>query len=482
MTGHRETSGVDCRLGPLAHPERADIDMTAVKASLELHDRRPELSALSHARSKAAGPGMQSRATALTGVAGVAWPEAALVCVAAGFFAGFCLVVAWRAMLLLVACLPGRPAVPRGDAALEPVYSVMVALYREARAVPGLAAAMRRLDWPQDRLDLIILLEEGDTETLEALAGQDWPTGTRFLVLPDGQPRTKPRALNYGLQYARGSLLAIYDAEDRPACDQLRAAYAAFRTRDARLACVQAPLIAYNHRESWLAGQWALEYRIQFGLLLPAQARLGLPLLLGGTSNHFRTEVLRSMHGWDAWNVTEDADLGIRLAREGYRAATITPPTLEEAPETLGIWTAQRSRWLKGFLQSWRVMMRRPQESFRQIGPVGFVSLQIGLAGTLLAALAHAPVIAACLVIAIIAGWPALGPAGTALLLSGLAVNLAAALGAPGPRDLRRLFLALSQPLYWPLQTFAALRALYSAVMAPHFWAKTPHGVTASPV
>ena len=147
---------------------------------------------------------------------------------------------------------------------------------------------MRRLDWPQDRLDLIILLEEGDTETLEALAGQDWPTGTRSLSCRTASQATKPRALNYGLQYAQGSLLVIYDAEDRPDPAQLRAAHDAFRTSDTRLACVQAPLVAYNHGESWLAGQWALEYRIQFGLLMPAQARLGLPLLLGGTSNHFR--------------------------------------------------------------------------------------------------------------------------------------------------------------------------------------------------
>jgi cellulose synthase/poly-beta-1,6-N-acetylglucosamine synthase-like glycosyltransferase len=461
-------------------PELADIDMTAVEASLGLHWRRPELSALSGRHGTRRGSRLPARAGAVSGLAGMAWPDLLLAGLAVFLFVCFAIMVAWRAFLLIIACLPQKPVLPSGDGAVAPVYTVLVALYREASAVPGLARAMCALDWPQDRLDLIILLESDDDETRQAVARQDWPRGTRVLVLPDGRPRTKPRALNYGLQYARGSLLVIYDAEDRPDPAQLRAAHDAFRTSDTRLACVQAPLVAYNHSESWLAGQWALEYRIQFGLLMPAQARLGLPLLLGGTSNHFRTDVLRRLHGWDAWNVTEDADLGVRLGREGYRADMIAPPTREEAPETLGVWTAQRSRWLKGFLQSWQVMMRRPGQALAELGIPRFFALQFGLAGTLLAAFVHAPVIFGIVFVALALGPLTLSPPGILLLVASLAVNLIAALAAPGPRDSSRLLLALSQPAYWPLQTLAGIRALYSATMAPHFWAKTPHGLTAS--
>lgn len=261
--------------------EAPDIDMAAVEASLGLYDRAPDLSALTLFRTRHNRPGLASRMVALSGLFALVCPGAALIMVGLLLFVSFSLVIAWRAVLVLVGCLPARAIEPGGDAALAPVYSILVPLYREAAAVSGLADAIGRLDWPADRFDLILLLEADDLETQAAAGAQSWPEGTRILILPEGRPKTKPRALNYGLQFARGSLLVIYDAEDRPAPDQLRAAAGAFRTADLRLACVQAPLVAYNHRESWLAGQWALEYRMQFGLLMPALARLGLPLLLG---------------------------------------------------------------------------------------------------------------------------------------------------------------------------------------------------------
>lgn len=179
--------------------------------------------------------------------------------------------------------------------------------------------------------------------------------------------------------------------------------------------------------------------------------------------------------------MTEDADLGVRLARRGYRAGMITPPTFEEAPERFGIWTAQRSRWLKGFMQSWGVMARDPGRSARAIGLAGWLSLHLALAGTLLAALVHGPVLAVFAYLALTVGWSGLGLPGLGLLVAGLTVNIAAALLCPGHKDSRRLFLALTQPFYWPLLSIAAMRALYSMIRAPHFWAKTPHGLTASP-
>ena len=241
---------------------------------------------------------------------------------------------------------------------------------------------------------------------------------------------------------------------------------------------MQAPLAAYNHRESWLATHWAMEYAVQFGLLLPALARMRLPILLGGTSNHFRMAVLRRMNGWDAWNVTEDADLGVRLARRGYRSAVITPPTLEEAPETLGIWVAQRSRWLKGFWQSWVVMMRAPDRALAETGWAGFLALQVMLAGTFLAALVHGPLMIG-LCVGLLAGWIEPGGVGLLLLVLGYLTNAVAMLVTPGPRHMRRWQAVATLPLYWPLQTLAAVRALYGWLRAPHFWAKTPHGLTA---
>lgn len=417
---------------------------------------------------------------ALGGIGALIEPSLALPLLSLAVFFVFCGLVAWRAVLLFVATAPGAK---KHDATapvqhLLPVYTVLVPLYREAAAVPGLARAMNRLDWPTDRLDLILLLENGDTDTIDAVTAETWPSGTRTLILPPGAPQTKPRALNYGLAYARGAITCVYDAEDRPHPKQLRAAHKAFVSGRSDLACVQAPLAAHNARESWLSNQWAIEYAVQFGLLLPALARMRLPLLLGGTSNHFPTELLRRVNGWDAWNVTEDADLGVRLARLGLRSTMISLPTFEEAPESLRIWIAQRSRWLKGFWQTWLVLMRDVTGARRAIGTIGFLSLKIGLLGTCLAALAHAP-LAAFFVYATLTDLT-VPRTGLALVLAGYGINTLAVLAAPGPKGLRRWLGVLTLPLYWPLHTLAAIRALYGWVRSPHFWAKTPHGLSAS--
>ncbi|MEO0815750.1 MAG: glycosyltransferase [Pseudomonadota bacterium] len=190
--------------------------------------------------------------------------------------------------------------------------------------------------------------------------------------------------------------------------------------------------------------------------------------------------VLRALGGWDAWNVTEDADLGVRLARHGFRSGVIPLATFEEAPETLGIWTSQRSRWLKGFLQTWAVMMRQSSATVSQIGIGGYLALQAMLLGTCLAAFVHGP-----LALLMIAGFiffdGALTGPGLWLLLVGYGINAIALLIAPGPRRMNRLWGALTLPLYWPLHSLAAVRALYGWIKTPHFWAKTPHGLTAHP-
>lgn len=259
------------------------------------------------------------------------------------------------ALRLCAALTPVRwsPRRPLGRQDL-PSVTVIIALYREAKVVPGLAASLSRLDYPRDRLQILLALEEGDEETVAAARSLARRAQTTALVVPPCGPQTKPRALNYALQAATGDLVAVYDAEDAPHPGQLRAAAEAFAADD-RLAVVQAPLNWYNHDQNWLTRQFALEYAAQFNALLPLLVRFGLPLPLGGTSNVFRRDRLEQSGGWDPFNVTEDADLGFRLAREGWAAGVISPGTGEEAPVTSGAWTGQRSRWLKGHLISWLV-------------------------------------------------------------------------------------------------------------------------------
>ncbi len=444
----------------------------------------PEASPTSSARTRLS-PSQErlaAKAGALLGVAGLAAPEAVLVAVYALGLILFAAAIALRAALTLVGALKrSGPAKPSPSASRRPIYTLLIPLYREANCAAKIAAAMRALRYPADRLDVIFLTEEDDPETRAALETSNLPQGCRILIAPDGAPRTKPRALNYGLDFAEGAFVAVYDAEDLPHPDQLNAALAAFENGGETLACVQAPLKARNGRESWLASQWALEYDLQFGLLVPAAAWLGLPILLGGTSNHFRIDALRAVGGWDAWNVTEDADLGARLARLGWSVGSITPPTLEEAPEILSVWTAQRSRWIKGYIQTWMVLMRDPAAAARGMGRIKFSILSVQLSAAILSALVHGPLllwVALCW----LAPSVSVGVLDLWLMSAGYAVNLAAALAAPGRLRASRLAAIATLPLYWPVQTLAAVRAVYGWVRNPHVWAKTPHGLTAKPV
>jgi glycosyltransferase XagB len=331
-------------------------------------------------------------------------------------------------------------------------------------------------DYPKDRLDIKLLVEADDPEMITLSLAATAPH-IETVIIPAAAPRTKPKALNVGLGRARGEFVAIFDAEDRPHPQQLLAALAAFEDGGARLACVQAPLVVDNQDASWIAQQFAAEYAIQFREILPLLAKLGLPLPLGGTSNHFRTGVLRASGGWDPHNVTEDADLGYRLARDGYQSGVIGPPTREEAPITLGAWLNQRTRWIKGHLQTWLVLMRNPFRTAHEMGLRAFLSMQLVLAGGFLAALVHGP-LAFVVLVALLSHYD-LRPVDFIMTLSGYCVAVFAALTASAlSGNLSHARAAFTMPLYWPLSTLAAVRAVFELFLRPHYWSKTTHGVS----
>ncbi len=293
------------------------------------------------------------------------WPLATLQALTA--FLAFAFVVSglFRVGLAWLGAGGPRRDLPRPRHAL-PLYTILVPLYREANVLPRLLQALRALDYPAQRLDIKLVLEADDDETIAA--AQACGEGFEIIRVPDHGPRTKPKAANYALQFARGEYLVIFDAEDRPESDQLLKAVAAFRAAPRQLACVQARLNLYNTDHNWMTRMFALDYAQWFDMLLPGLDRFGVPMPLGGTSNHFRTQVLRDIGGWDAFNVTEDADIGIRLAQLGYCVSMIPSTTYEEAPASLGPWLRQRSRWLKGHMQTWLVHMRDPVGLWRR-GP-----------------------------------------------------------------------------------------------------------------
>ena len=373
------------------------------------------------------------------------------------------------------------------DSAL-PIYTLLVPLHMETSVLGQLLEALMALDYPCDRLDIKLIIEESDIAMQRALAGTGLPEHFDVIVVPCGLPQTKPRALNYALCFARGSLLTIYDAEDIPDPRQLRRAAAAFAVLPQDTACLQAELVFDNANENWLTRQFTIEYAMLFGMILPALAAHRLPLPLGGTSNHFRIDALRRAGAWDAYNVTEDADLGIRLARLGFDTDTITSCTFEEANVSLRNWMRQRTRWMKGFLATWLVHMREPLAALQELGPSGFWSMQALTIGVFASALVHPP----CLVASILLvtwghGQPVPSTAadnliaglGLLVFVLGYAVSMIAAW-----RALRRYRIfgwwrdLLAMPAYWLLMSVAAWLALWQFIVAPFHWNKTVHGLS----
>ena len=373
-------------------------------------------------------------------------------------------------------------AIPESE--LAP-YTLLVPLYLEGSVAAGLVRAMSALDYPPSQLEILFLTEADDDATRAALNAAGLGRHMQIVTVPDGAPRTKPRALNYGLTFARGEFVGIYDAEDVPDPGQLRAAAAAFRSAGPETACVQARLSIYNPGRNFLTRQFTLEYAALFDGILPALDRLGLPLPLGGTSNHFRRRDLENAGAWDPFNVTEDADLGVRLARLQKRVAMLDSVTWEEAPDTLRSWLAQRTRWIKGWMQTYLVHMRDPANLWRELGTRRFIGFQLIFGGLILSALAH-PFFYAAMVTGLIDGTflklPVGGPDAALLWIccfnaaAGFASSIALvamAVARRGGRLLARS--ALGLPLYWLAISLASYRALVEIATRPHFWAKTPH-------
>jgi cellulose synthase/poly-beta-1,6-N-acetylglucosamine synthase-like glycosyltransferase len=330
------------------------------------------------------------------------------------------------------------------------------------------------------------VLEADDRETWEALDAIEMPGFVEVIVAPPGRPRTKPRALNVALPLARGEFTVIYDAEDVPDPGQLRMAVDAFARQPPDVACLQARLTIDNTDDSWLTRLFTIEYAALFDVFNPGLAEIGSPIALGGTSNHFRTSVLKRIHGWDAWNVTEDADLGIRLARLGYRIADLPSSTLEEAPGTLTSWMNQRTRWMKGFMQTGISHSRQPWKTLSQLGFWRFYGASVLTMGAVLSALVY-PFFTGLVLLShlgdpswlIGSPWEAIWSSGSLILfLMGAAAIFIPACVALHRRRLWRLLpWVLLLPFYYGLVSVAAWRGLWELMSAPLRWNKTSHGL-----
>jgi len=453
------------------------------KAAFDLRERRPEFSA-GTARSRVPLAVSAAGLATMVLLAGLQNSITIIVDLALTFvFLGWS---GLRIFAILLSSIPQRISLIHGDEDL-PLYSVITAIYNEAESVPALVEALRQLDYPKERLDIKIVVEHDDLPTRDALDRLNLAAPFEIIVAPSAGPRTKPKALNAALPFVRGQYVVVYDAEDRPEPAQLRIALAAFQNGGTRLACVQARLTIDNTADSWLTRLFTAEYAGLFDVFLPGLAAFRMPLPLGGTSNHFHTATLREIGGWDPYNVTEDADLGIRLARMGLHTSIIPSSTYEEAPARPTAWIRQRTRWFKGYLQTWAVHMHSPLNLWRDLGPSGFLVFQMVVGGAVLAALVHG-IFAAVLTWQLASGlfWSAKSGV-FEMMFAGLYVTtltsgyaLSALLGFIGlsrRRALDSAWYLILTPFYWLMLSAAAWRAVFQLISAPYRWEKTRHGL-----
>ncbi|WP_341476692.1 glycosyltransferase [Pelagivirga sediminicola] len=409
----------------------------------------------------------------------------------------FAMFIGWATLTLIISTLFKMAAVcariatgapesvqpPMQIGAKLPKVSVLVPLFRETEIAHALITRLTRLTYPKCLLDIILVLEENDDTTRQTLAEIDLPPWMRAVVVPDGQPRTKPRAMNYALDFCEGDIVGIFDAEDAPDPDQITQIARRFQAAPPDVACLQGILDYYNSRQNWLARCFTIEYATWFRVMLPGLARLGFAIPLGGTTLYFKRDVLERLGGWDAHNVTEDADLGFRLARHGYRTEMIGTVTGEEANCRPWPWIKQRSRWLKGYMTTYLVHMRRPRVLYRQLGAWRFIGFQAHFL-TALSQFILAPFLWSFWLVLLGLPHPldTLLPQ-TALLWFGQLFLAAEVLnisfymiGVSGRRHRHLLPWAPTMHFYTPLGTIAAGKALYEMIVAPFYWDKTSHG------
>ena len=376
---------------------------------------------------------------------------------------------------------PPKPPPLLTDAEL-PAYTVLIPLRDEAGMVPLLSRAMLALDYPPEKLDIKFVVEARSAATIEAVEAVMHDPRFELVLIPDATPHTKPKALNFAMPLARGEHLVVYDAEDIPDSDQLRLAASHFAA-DPTLDCIQAELVIENAGENAITALFAAEYAGQFGLMLPFLGRLHLPMPLGGTSNHFRTAALRELGHWDAYNVTEDADLGVRLSRLRYRCDTFASETLEEAPITLDAWMVQRTRWIKGWMQTFIVHNRKVGDFLGDIGWRNFLFFEIYAGSLILSSLLHTVFVASLVLRGLLGHWPHFDDHVDVIYLGVLVAGYGATAlvflcGIIRRRTWSLLPWQLLQPVYWFLHSVAALRAAHQLLVRPYFWGKTAHGRT----
>ena len=369
-----------------------------------------------------------------------------------------------------------------------PIYSVLVPLYKESKIFPKLKNYLEKLDYPIDKLDILLLLEADDVRTIKIVQKhlrRSNPMNIKQLIIPPSLPRTKPKAMNVALNYILGEYFVIFDAEDRPEADQLKKAASYFASLPSDVGALQAKLSYHNiHQTYFLTRMFGLEYEIWFNHFLQGLVALKLPIPLSGTSTHMRTADILKIGGWDSYNVTEDCDLGIRLNAAGYKICILDSTTHEEAVSKLPIWIKQRTRWLKGYLQTFITHLRNPIQAYKIFGLYRMLGIYAVIGGQVFSALLHpACWIFYCLsffdFVPITPKVPLWFKYGLDfLMLTGfmLPIIQASMTAMVTRKNYHLILFAFLHHIYWFFAGYAGYRAIWQLLRCPFKWEKTPHG------
>lgn len=382
----------------------------------------------------------------------------------------FILSQAFKLLLVLFSFFKKGEQEPLKPIIEYPIYTILLPVYREEKIIDQLIKAVRKIDYPVSKLDVKILVEKEDNKTREKLSKLNLPFYMKVLIVPESFPKTKPKACNYGLKFAKGKYLVVYDAEDQPSPNQLKLVTKLFSVLPKDYVCIQAALNYYNGNYNYLTKFFSLEYALLFNFLLRGLNFFKMPIPLGGSSNHFITDKLIELGGWDAFNVTEDADLGLRLYRRKYKCCLMENQTLEESPITIKSWIFQRSRWMKGhILTSILNFHRLKYFNVKEIIGIIFFLYLPNLNYLLSAAL-----IIICMFLQIFPIFYKLCFINFLLMifipiLSSLIVSKKIAYKIDSS-------VILISPLYFFLFPLAAIRAFIQIFSRPYFWDKTEHG------
>ncbi|GAB3908751.1 glycosyltransferase family 2 protein [Mucilaginibacter boryungensis] len=367
-----------------------------------------------------------------------------------------------------------------------PVYTIHLPVYKEDKLIKKLIWNLQSLDYPREKLDIKLIIEEDDDKTLNAVRDLDFPAIFEVIVVPFHMPKTKPKACNYGLHFSRGKYLTIYDAEDIPDTDQLKKVVALFNKLPANYICVQSALNYFNRGENFLTRMFTLEYSYWFDYMLPGLDTLDIPIPLGGTSNHFKMANLIELGAWDPFNVTEDADLGLRAYSKGYKVAIINSTTYEEANNDFLNWIRQRSRWIKGYMQTYLVHMRNPRKLLKKVGWRGFLGFNFFVGATPVTFLVY-PLLLSIFIAYVVfdlEGIRELFPDWVLFmsifnLMVGNILMIYINMMAVFKRRYYELILfAIANPIYWLMHSASAYKGLWQLVTNPFYWEKTNHGLS----